>query len=131
LDQEFKLEEKPANNASSSCGLFYGVDTNWCTDTGAIDHIMSELDKISTKEIYTGQEKIQTANGSGMRISYVGNSTLQTPTCNLHLNNILHVPRTQKNLLSVHSLTIDNPIFIKYHSCYFLVKDRAMRKVLL
>jgi hypothetical protein len=28
-------------------------------------------------------------------------------------------------------VTIDNPIFIEYHSCYFLVKDRATRKVLL
>jgi hypothetical protein len=55
---------------------------------------MSELDKLSTKEKYTGQEKIQTTNGSGMRISYVDNSTLQTPTRNLHLYHILHVPST-------------------------------------
>jgi hypothetical protein len=70
------------------------VNTNWHTNTGAADHIMSELDKLSTKEKYTGQEKIQTTNGSGMRISYVDNSTLQTPTRNLHLYHILHVPST-------------------------------------
>jgi hypothetical protein len=57
---------------------------------------MFELDKLSTKEKYTGQEKIQTANWSGMRIIYVGNSPLQTPTCNLHLNNILDVLGTHK-----------------------------------
>jgi hypothetical protein len=76
-----------------------------------------------------GQEKIQTANGSGMRINYVGNSSLQTPIHNLYLNNILHVSNTHKNLLFVHRLTIDNPMFIEYHSRYFLVKDQTTRKV--
>jgi hypothetical protein len=78
-----------------------------------------------------GQEKIQTANGSGMRINYVGNSTLQSLGCNIYLNNILHVPCTQNNLLSVYRLSTDNPIFIEYHSRYFLVKDHSTRKVLL
>jgi hypothetical protein len=104
---------------------------NWYTDTGATDHITSKLDKLSTKEKYLGQDKIQTTSGSGMRINYIGNSTLQTPTRNLHLNKILHVPSTQKNLLSIHKLTTDNPIFIEYHSRYFLVKDQATRKILL
>jgi hypothetical protein len=66
-----------------------------------------------------------------MMINYVGHSTLHTPTHNIHLNNILHVPSTHKNLLSVHKLTTDNPIFIEYHSHYFLVKDRATRNVIL
>jgi hypothetical protein len=107
------------------------VDTNWYTDTGATDHITSELDKLPMKEKYGGQEKIQSANGLGMRISYTGNSTLQIHERNLHLNNILLVPSTQKNICSVYRLTTNNPIFIEYHSHYFLVKDRATRKVLL
>jgi hypothetical protein len=51
----------------------YGVDTNWYTDTGASDHVTSELDKLSTKDKYMGKEKIQMASGSGMRIDHVGN----------------------------------------------------------
>jgi hypothetical protein len=107
------------------------VDTNWYTDTGATGHITSELAKLSTKEKYLGQDKVQTASGLGMRINYIGNYTLQTPTRNLHLNKNLHVPSTQQNLLSVHMLTTNNPSFIEYHSRYFLVKDRATRKILL
>jgi hypothetical protein len=125
------MEDKSANASSNSFGSSYGMDTNWYIDTGATDHITSKLDKLSMKEKYGGQEKIQSANGSGMRISYIDNSTLQIPERNLHLNNVLSVPSTQKNLLSVHRLTTDNPIFIEYHSHYFLVKDRATRKVLL
>jgi hypothetical protein len=43
----------------------------------------------------------------------------------------LHVPSAQKNIISVHKLTTDNPIFIEYHSRYFWVKDHATRKALL
>jgi hypothetical protein len=35
----------------------YGVDTNWYTNTGATDHITSELNKLSTHEKYTGHDR--------------------------------------------------------------------------
>jgi hypothetical protein len=131
FDCEFKLEEKSANNASNTGDAAYGVDNNWYTNTGATDNITSELDKLTTKDKYTGKEKIQTASGSGMGIDYIGNSILHTPTLDICLNKVLYVPSTHKNLISIHRLTTDNPIFIEYHSHYFLVKDRATRKVLL
>jgi hypothetical protein len=100
FDCEFKLEEKSANNVANtnSYDASYGVDTNWYTNIGVTDHITSELDKLSTKEKYTGKETIQMENGSGMGINYIGNSTLHTPTRDLYLNKILHVPSTQKIL---------------------------------
>ncbi|XP_071681765.1 uncharacterized protein [Lolium perenne] len=45
-------EEKGANAVS------YGVDTNWYSDTGATDHIIGELNKLTMKEKYTGREQI-------------------------------------------------------------------------
>jgi hypothetical protein len=131
FDRDFKLEEKSTNNASNTGDASYDVDTNWYTNTGATDHITSQLDKLTTKEKYTGKEKIQTASGSSMGIDYIGNSILHTPTHDLCLNKVLHIPITQKNLVSIHRLTTDNLIFIEYHSRYFLIKDRVTRKVLL
>ncbi|XP_071683505.1 uncharacterized protein [Lolium perenne] len=49
--------DKSANHAS------YGVDTNWYSDTGATDHITSELSKLSTHEKYTGHDRVRTAEG--------------------------------------------------------------------
>jgi hypothetical protein len=40
----FNNEEKSTNNAYT----FYGVDTNWYLDPGATDHIVGELNKLST-----------------------------------------------------------------------------------
>jgi hypothetical protein len=47
------------------------------------------------------------------------------------LNNVLHIPSTQKNLISVHHFTLDNATFTEFHPYFFLIKDQKMRKVLL
>jgi hypothetical protein len=66
-----------------------------------------------------------------MRISHIGQSTIQTLARKLHLKNTLHVPPTKKNLVSVHRLASDNNVFIEFHLDYFLLKDRDTRSTLL
>ncbi|KAK1652805.1 hypothetical protein QYE76_070610 [Lolium multiflorum] len=44
----------------------YAIDPGWYADSGATDHLTSELDKLTLKERYGGKDKIQTANGSGI-----------------------------------------------------------------
>ena len=66
-----------------------------------------------------------------MRITYIGHSTLSTPSHPLSLKNILHVPSITRNLLSVKKFTLDNNVFFEFHPWYFLIKDRDTRRVLL
>jgi hypothetical protein len=66
-----------------------------------------------------------------MQIIHVGNSTLHTPSRDLFLKNVLHVPSSKKNLVSIHRFTRDNHVFIEYHPYFFLVKDPSTKKVLL
>jgi hypothetical protein len=54
----------------------YNVDTNWYTDTGATDHVTSELNKLTMREKYHGNDQIHTASGSGMEIKHVGHITV-------------------------------------------------------
>jgi len=100
-------------------------------DTGATDHITSELDKLTVRDKYHGGEQVHTASGSGMRISHVGHGILRSPRTNLHLKNILHVPDSSKNLLSVNRFTRDNGVFLEFHPNYFVVKEQSTRKPLL
>jgi hypothetical protein len=84
---------------------------------------------------YSGQEQVHNANGAGMKISHIGQSLICFPHKNLKVKNILHVnilhvPSTSKNLLSVHHLTLDNNIFIKFHPWFFLIKDQVTKRVL-
>jgi hypothetical protein len=60
-----------------------------------------------------------------MGISNIGHTTLHTPTRDLHLNNILHVPNANKSLACVHRIATDNNAFLEFHPIFFLIKDQA------
>lgn len=126
FDEDYVPEGKHAAAASTS----YNVDTNWYTDSGSTDHITSELAKLATREKYNGGDQIHTANGSGMTIHHVGHSTIASPSHTFQLRNILHVPSAAKNLVSVHRFTSDNDVFIEFHPSFFLIKDKATKKIL-
>lgn len=103
----------------------YGVDTNWYADSGAIDHINSDLDKLTTREKYHGTDQVHTANGSGMDISHVGRATISSSGHPLYLDPVLRVPNATKSLLSIQRFTSANNVFCEFHPDFFLVKDRA------
>ncbi|WVZ57430.1 hypothetical protein U9M48_007816 [Paspalum notatum var. saurae] len=126
FDETYQQQTKTAGSASAA----YGIDTNWYADSGATDHITGELEKLTVRDKYNGRDQVHTASGSGMRISNIGHSVLHTPTRKLHLKNILHVPTAQKNLASVHRLVSDNNALMEFHPNFFLIKDRATKKVL-
>jgi hypothetical protein len=109
----------------------YPIDPSWYADTAATDHLTNNLDKITMKEQYRGKDHVQAANGTGMRITHIGQSIIPTSSHPLHLKNILHVPSVTRNLLSVKKFTSDNNVFFEFHPWYFLVKDRDSREVLL
>jgi hypothetical protein len=109
----------------------YTIDTNWYTDSGATDNITSELEKLSIRDKYNGEDQIHTASGKGMKISHIGDSYVSTSSHNLYLKNILYVPEAKKNLVSLHRLTTDNSAFIEFHPDFFLIKDQATRRPLL
>ena len=92
----------------------YGVDSNWYLDSGATDHIIGDLEKLTVRDRYTGGEQIHTASGSGMAIQHIGYSAIHTPDRDIHLNKILHVPEANKSLISASRLATDNNTFIKY-----------------
>jgi histone deacetylase 1/2 len=123
-DDDSHGDEKGAHMAS------YGVDTNWYIDTGATDHITSELSKLSTHEHYKGHDQVHNASGQGMAIKHIGHSVLHTPHNSIHLRNILHVPSASKNLLSAHKIALDNNAFVEFHPFFFLIKDQATKQII-
>jgi hypothetical protein len=124
FDCSYTGEEKLASAAS------YDVDTNWYANSGATDHITSDLEKLSVQDKYLGNDQIHTASGSGMEIDQIGHSIIHTPNHNLALNNVLYVPQASKNLVSIHHFTRDNHVFLELHPWHFLIKDWTSRRVL-
>jgi histone deacetylase 1/2 len=90
------------------------------------------MNKLNTREMYQGTDKVHTANGADMHISHIGQASVPTDTSKqLCLTNILHVPSVTRDLLSVHKFTLDNNVFCEFHLFDLFVKDREMRDVLL
>ena len=122
--------EEPSTTALAAT-TSYKVDPNWYLDTGATDHITSDLDRLAIRERYHGGEKVHVGNGTGLRISHIGHSSINTAIRPLALRNILHVPDITKHLISVHKFSRDNDVFIEYHPWHFSIKDRQSKKSLL
>jgi histone deacetylase 1/2 len=113
-------------------GPSQSVDPAWYADSGATHHITHELDKLTSREPYHGTDKVHTANGSGMQIHNVGQAILSTPSSrSLALNNVLHVPKATRNLLSMSKLSHDNNFFIELHPHDLFVKDLDTRAPIL
>ncbi|XP_066396527.1 uncharacterized protein [Miscanthus floridulus] len=66
FDENYVPEERHVNAAIAMNA--YNVDTNWYTDTGATDHVTSDLNKLMMREKYHGNDQIHTASGSGARL---------------------------------------------------------------
>ncbi|KAK1663835.1 hypothetical protein QYE76_051994 [Lolium multiflorum] len=58
------MADRPAPPPSQGQTQTY-VDPHWYMDTGATDHLTSELGKLHTRDVYTGSDKVHTANGAG------------------------------------------------------------------
>jgi hypothetical protein len=127
MDDSYNAKTSSAAMASTSSK----VDADWYTDTGATNHITSDLDRLALRERYHGNDQVQVGNGSSLRIMHVGHSSINTAARPLVLRNTLHVPEITKHLLSVHKFSRDNDVFFEYHPWHFSIKDRQSRKSLL
>jgi hypothetical protein len=78
FDADYVPDERNVNSAIGS----YDIDTNWYTDTGATDHVTSNLEQLTMHDKYNGTEQIRTAGGAGMNISHIGHAILRTPSLN-------------------------------------------------
>ena len=66
------------------------IDSSWYVDSGAINHVTAEMNNLSLKKPYEGQEKLMIGNGKSLDITHIGHLYLPIPYAkSLHLKNIL------------------------------------------
>jgi hypothetical protein len=104
-DEEFIPVTRLAGMSSISTS-----DPNWYLDSKAMDHITGELEKLTMHETYH--------SNVGMDITHVNKVVLPAPTQSLHLNNVLRVPNSHKQLVSIHQFNLDNNTFIELHPLF-------------
>ncbi|XP_015167476.1 uncharacterized protein [Solanum tuberosum] len=100
-------------------------DPAWYPDFGATNHLTNDLNNVTIRGDYSGNEQIVVGNGTGLPIYHIGDSKLLSSSRSQHLKNILFVSEITKSLLSVAQFTVDNNVFFEIHPYFCLVKDRA------
>ncbi|WVZ03181.1 hypothetical protein V8G54_023987 [Vigna mungo] len=83
--------------------------------------INQELDEVN------GTNSLLVGNGEKLKVMASGTTKLN----NLHLHDVLYVPKITKNLLSIAKFTIDNNILVEFNENCCFVKDKLTRKALL
>ncbi|KAK1616852.1 hypothetical protein QYE76_022369 [Lolium multiflorum] len=64
FDEDFVPRERSAAHINYNTANYGGGNNNWHLDTGATDHITSELDRLHTYEKYNGNDQVHAANGA-------------------------------------------------------------------
>jgi hypothetical protein len=118
----------PPQKSAPAAMMSYGVDTNWFIDSRATDHVTSKLDKLTIRDKYGGHDQVHSASGTGMRISYIRSSILHTPTSNIHLDKILHVPQASKSLFQFIVLRVIIMLFLSSTPINFSTRNRVQRR---
>ncbi|KAK1643441.1 hypothetical protein QYE76_061246 [Lolium multiflorum] len=90
-------------------------------DTGATDHLTSELGKMHTRDVYTGSDKVHTANGAGSTLASESRccAALHSFTNNLHVAFISYWFDNLGFLLRENSLLYSSYVCFTVTSSYF------------
>lgn len=98
----------------------HSTTPSWVFDTGASHDVTSNLDNMHIHSEYEGPEEVQIGNGTGLKISHVGSTTLYTPSTNFQLQDVLCVPHAKHNLISVSKFCKSNNTYLEFHPTFFL-----------
>ncbi|KAF7834709.1 retrovirus-related Pol polyprotein from transposon TNT 1-94 [Senna tora] len=97
-----QLRQRSSGNMSAMVATPESVcDSAWFPDSGATSHVTSNPNNFMSSMQYSGPEQLHMGNGTGLNISRVGQSLVQSPfhsNISLQLNDLLLVPNITKNL---------------------------------
>lgn len=100
---------------------------NWYVDLGAFDHMSSLAACINNTTPFSSPNKVSFGNCTSLPISHIGHTFLHK---NIHLRDVLVVPKRTKNLQSVSKLTYDNSLDVLFSHAIFYIQDRKTKQVL-
>ncbi|KAG6756953.1 hypothetical protein POTOM_037252 [Populus tomentosa] len=103
----------------------------WLGDRGATNHMASYADLVQQPFPFNGPSGVYVGNGDSLRISHIGNSSINLGNNSLSLKDILVVPQLKENLISIAKLIKDNNCVFACFSWGYVIKDLATGVILL
>ena len=81
-------------------------------DSGVTHHVNSNLQNLNIYTAYGGTDELFIIDGTSFSITHIGSTFLNSPSTSFHLNNVLCVPKSDKNLILVSQLYDNNFVLI-------------------
>lgn len=100
-------------------------------DTGASHHVTSDLRNLSLHSHYDGLDEVTIGDGTGFPITHVASAKLSTFTYSFTLHEVLCVPKTCHNLISISEFYQSNNVYVEFHLFSFCMKDRTTQATLM
>lgn len=89
----------------------------WYPNSRATSHIIAFIDNVQHPRPFSGNHCILTADGSPLTITKVGQSIASNSSNrSFLLRDLLHVPSSTRNLLSVHRFCVDIDLYLIFDS---------------
>ncbi|KAL2929734.1 Retrovirus-related Pol polyprotein from transposon RE2 [Bienertia sinuspersici] len=103
-NEENKAETAGLAQVAGTCFIAC-LNSKWIIDSGATDHICSNLELFDSYEKYEKQPNtITMADGKQVVVQNIGSITFEN---GIRLDKVLHVPGVKFNLISAHRLCRD------------------------
>lgn len=118
--------ESPFSGMVMLCNNVEKNVDEWIVDSGATDHMTSQLDILTNIKLAASQMKIKLPTGDTAVISHIGDVELSN---GLKLIGVLYVPTFNHNLLSIHKLAHDNACQVMFTPEKCLVIGNQTREV--
>ncbi|KAJ8774652.1 hypothetical protein K2173_017098 [Erythroxylum novogranatense] len=117
---------KPMSNYTSSPN----ASKPWVVDSGSTHHLTSEMENLGIHSEYSSTDEVTLTNGKSLPITHIGSNHITLDSHRFSLNNILHVPQSNTNLIFVLKFTTANDVFIEFFPSYFIIKDLKTKQLL-
>jgi hypothetical protein len=122
-------DQQSLANSFSTMALTPMAVTDWVADSDASNHTTSDAGNLTSVRppTSTNPSFIIVGNGSALRVTSVGDSTLPDP---FYLNNVPVTPDIIQNLLSFHCFTTNNWCSMEFDPFDLSVKDLSTQNVI-
>ncbi|GAB2294442.1 hypothetical protein Dimus_038297 [Dionaea muscipula] len=98
----------------------------WMADSGATNHMTSDMQLLQNVTAYPGNDKVQIGNGEHLLISHMGDSCIG----DLAMPKVLLIPSLAANLLSPYQLCKQNNCRMIFDEFSCVIQDKKQGKVL-
>jgi histone deacetylase 1/2 len=98
----------------------------WLADSGATNHMTSEVQLLNNVAPYQASDSVQVGNGHHLKITHIGNTILGL----LKLNNVLLIPELAAHLLSIYQLCKQNNCSVWFDEFMCIIQDKVLGKIL-